>query len=127
MEQKEKGKTAGLLAFVLSVFAAVAFISLFALHGNRRKIFCGLAASVFSIIMYGSPLSIMWNVVKTKSVEFMPFFLLLFVFFCGTSWFLFGLIGNDPFVSVPNGFGCGLGVVQLIFMSFTTTRNTLQV
>ena len=57
--KREKGKILGLLTLVLSIFAAVAFISFFVLHGNNRKIFCGLAASIFSIIMYGSPLSIM--------------------------------------------------------------------
>nr|GMD85572.1 bidirectional sugar transporter SWEET1-like [Ipomoea batatas] len=44
----------------------------------------------------------------------MPFFLSVFVFLCGTSWFIFGLLGKDPFVAIPNGFGCGLGAVQLI-------------
>ncbi|KAK9269857.1 hypothetical protein L1049_025430 [Liquidambar formosana] len=112
--KKEKGKILGLFTFVLTVFSAVALVSLFALHGNRRKLFCGLAATIFSIIMYASPLSIMRMVIKTKSVEFMPFFLSLFVFLCGTSWFIFGLLGHDPFVAVPNGFGCGLGAVQLI-------------
>ncbi|GAV76647.1 MtN3_slv domain-containing protein [Cephalotus follicularis] len=112
--KKEKGKILGLSTFVLTVFCAVAFVSLFALHGNPRKLFCGFAASIFSIIMYASPLSIMRMVIRTKSVEFMPFFLSLFVFLCGTSWFVFGLLGHDPFVSVPNGFGCGLGAIQLI-------------
>ncbi|KAF2306828.1 hypothetical protein GH714_021783 [Hevea brasiliensis] len=95
-------------------FAIVAFVSLFALHDKARKLFCGLAATIFSIIMYASPLSIIRLVIKTKSVEFMPFFLSLFVFLCGTSWFIFGLLGRDPFVAVPNGFGCGLGAIQLI-------------
>lgn len=113
--KKEKAKILGLFTFVISVFAAVALISLFALHTKKsRKLFCGFAASIFSIIMYGSPLSIMRTVIKTKSVEYMPFFLSLFVFFCGTSWFIFGLLGKDPFVAVPNGFGCGLGTIQLI-------------
>ncbi|KAL4273841.1 hypothetical protein GQ457_13G022210 [Hibiscus cannabinus] len=112
--KKEKAKILGLFAFVLTVFSAVALISLFALHGNGRKLFCGLAATIFSIIMYASPLSIMRLVIKTKSVEFMPFFLSLFVFLCGTSWFIYGLLGHDPFVAVPNGFGCGLGTMQLI-------------
>lgn len=112
--KREKGKILGLLTLVLSIFAAVAFISFFVLHGNNRKIFCGLAASIFSIIMYGSPLSIMRLVIKTKSVEYMPFFLSLFVFLCGTSWFIFGLLGKDPFIAVPNGFGSFLGAIQLI-------------
>ncbi|KAL6515472.1 Bidirectional sugar transporter sweet1 [Orobanche hederae] len=112
--KKEKGKIVGLLAAVLAVFGTVAFVSMFALHGNGRKLFCGVAATIFSIIMYGSPLTIIRLVIKTKSVEFMPFFLSLFVFMCGTSWFVFGLLGKDPFVAVPNGFGSGLGAVQLI-------------
>ncbi|KAK8961135.1 Bidirectional sugar transporter SWEET1 [Platanthera guangdongensis] len=53
-------------------------------------------------------------VIKTKSVEFMPFFLSLFVFLCGTSWFIYGLLGRDPFIIVPNGCGSTLGAVQLI-------------
>lgn len=57
--KKEKAKIFGLFMAVITVFAAVALVSLLALHGNARKIFCGSAASVFSIIMYASPLSVM--------------------------------------------------------------------
>ncbi|PSS17489.1 Bidirectional sugar transporter like [Actinidia chinensis var. chinensis] len=112
--KKDRGKITGLFTSVLGVFSSVALISVFALHDNNRRLFCGLAASLFSIVMYASPLSIIRMVIKTKSVEFMPFFLSLFVFLCGTSWFIYGLLGRDPFVAVPNGFGCGLGTVQLI-------------
>ncbi|XP_021898676.1 bidirectional sugar transporter SWEET1-like [Carica papaya] len=112
--KKEKAKIFGLLVLVLSVFSTVALVSLLALHGTTRKLFCGLAATIFSIIMYASPLSIMRLVIRTKSVEFMPFFLSLFVFLCGTSWFVYGLLGRDPFVAIPNGFGCALGTAQLI-------------
>ncbi|XP_044510469.1 bidirectional sugar transporter SWEET1 [Mangifera indica] len=112
--KKEKAKIFAIFVSVLTVFATVASVSLLALHGNARKNFCGFAATIFSVIMYASPLSIMRMVVKTKSVEFMPFFLSLFVFLCGTSFFVYGLLGKDPFVAVPNGFGCGLGAMQLI-------------
>ncbi|XP_018838186.2 bidirectional sugar transporter SWEET1-like [Juglans regia] len=113
--KREKAKLFGIFLFVVLVFSTVALVSLLALEaGNTRAVFCGFAASIFSIIMYASPLLIMKTVIKTKSVEFMPFFLSLFVFLCGTSWFVFGLLGRDPFVAVPNSFGCVLGVAQLI-------------
>lgn len=58
--KKEKAKFIGLLTLVLTTFAGVALVSLVVLdHGKSREIFCGFAAAIFSIIMYGSPLSIM--------------------------------------------------------------------
>ncbi|CAN6355113.1 unnamed protein product [Urochloa humidicola] len=104
----------GLASAVAAVFAAVALVSMLALHTEKRKLLCGIAATVCSICMYGSPLSIMRLVVKTKSVEYMPFLLSLAVFLCGTSWFVYGLLGRDPFVAIPNGCGSFLGAVQLI-------------
>uniref|UniRef100_A0A162AB38 Bidirectional sugar transporter SWEET n=1 Tax=Daucus carota subsp. sativus TaxID=79200 RepID=A0A162AB38_DAUCS len=112
--KKEKLKILGILAFVLALFSTIALISVFALHHQNRKIFCGLAAGIFSVIMYGSPLSVMRLVIRTRSVEYMPFFLSLFSFLCGTSWFIFGLLGKDLFLSVPNGVGGLLGIAQLI-------------
>ncbi|CAN6350955.1 unnamed protein product [Urochloa humidicola] len=104
----------GLASAVAAVFAAVALVSTLALHHEKRKLLCGIAATVCSICMYGSPLSIMRLVVKTKSVEYMPFLLSLAVFLCGTSWFVYGLLGRDPFVAIPNGCGSFLGAVRLI-------------
>ncbi|KAL6210667.1 hypothetical protein ACLB2K_015899 [Fragaria x ananassa] len=47
-----------------------------------------------------------------------------FVFLCGTSWFVYGLLGHDPFVAVPNGFGCALGALQLILYFFYKAGDT---
>ncbi|XP_042036665.1 bidirectional sugar transporter SWEET1-like [Salvia splendens] len=113
--KKEKGKIMALLFVILAIFSTVALVSIFALkQEKKRQFFCGLAATIFSIIMYASPLSIMRMVIKTKSVEYMPFLLSLFVFLCGTLWFIYGLIGNDKFVYISNGLGCFLGAMQLI-------------
>ncbi|KAJ6953078.1 hypothetical protein NC652_004920 [Populus alba x Populus x berolinensis] len=57
--KKEKAKFIGLLTLVLTTFAGVALVSLVVLQGKSREILCGFAAAIFSIIMYGSPLSIM--------------------------------------------------------------------
>ncbi|MED6223786.1 Bidirectional sugar transporter sweet1 [Stylosanthes scabra] len=112
--KNERNKVLGLVSFVVIVFTSVVLISLLALEGDHRRILCGLVAAFFSIVMYGSPLSIMKMVIKTKSVEYMPFFLSLFVFICGTSWFIYGLLGHDPYIATPNGLGSLLGAVQLI-------------
>ncbi|KAI3972806.1 hypothetical protein MKX01_019464 [Papaver californicum] len=111
---KVKCKMLVLLALVLIIFASIS-------NNIRPGFNSGLAATIFSICMYASPLSVMKLVIRTKSVEYMPFFLSLFMFLCGTSWFAYGLHGGDPFIDVPNGFGCGLGALQLIL--YTIYRN----
>ncbi|KAK4433746.1 Bidirectional sugar transporter SWEET1 [Sesamum alatum] len=113
--KKEKAKILGLLVCILALFSAVASVSFLALHKEKqRKLVCGFASSIFSIIMYASPLSVMRVVIKTKSVEYMPFLLSFFVFLCGCCWLVYGLIGKDIFLIVPNGFGTVLGAMQLI-------------
>ncbi|KAL6217502.1 hypothetical protein ACLB2K_010719 [Fragaria x ananassa] len=51
--KKEKAKIMGLFNFVLAVFSVVALVSVFALHGNSRKLFCGVAAAISSIVPNG--------------------------------------------------------------------------
>ncbi|PIN16575.1 Multitransmembrane protein [Handroanthus impetiginosus] len=122
--KKEKIKVFGLLLSILTIFSTIALVSLFALHSHGKKqLFCGFAASVFSIIMYASPLSVMRMVIKTKSVEYMPFLLSLFVFLCGSCWFIYGLIGKDKFLYVPNAFGSFLGAMQLILYAIYRNKN----
>lgn len=112
--KKEKAKICGCLFVVLSIFSCLALVSLSAFHGNKRKLLCGFAFTVSCIMMYGSPLSVVRLVIKSKSVEYMPFFLSLAVFICSISWSIFALLGKDPFILVPNGIGTLLGAVQLI-------------
>ncbi|KAF6170483.1 hypothetical protein GIB67_031891 [Kingdonia uniflora] len=113
--KKARVKTLVLLAVVIIVFSGFALVSIFAILPHDRKLFCGFSTAILCICMYASPLAVMQRlVIKTKSVEFMPFFLSLAMFLCGTFWFVFGLLGHDPFIAVPNGVGCGLGALQLI-------------
>ena len=59
VDRRARLRMLGLLSIVASIFTTVVLVSLLALHGNARKVFCGLAATIFSICMYASPLSIM--------------------------------------------------------------------
>ncbi|CAN1230361.1 Bidirectional sugar transporter SWEET2, partial [Linum grandiflorum] len=52
-------------------------------------------------------------VIKTRSVEYMPFFLSFATFLMSVSFSVYGLLKADVFIYVPNGIGTVLGVVQL--------------
>lgn len=57
--KKVKSHMMGLLALVVTIFTSVALVSVLAIHGQTRKVFCGSAAVIFSVCMYGSPLAVM--------------------------------------------------------------------
>ncbi|XP_015077664.1 bidirectional sugar transporter SWEET1-like [Solanum pennellii] len=111
---KQKGKTLAMLILVIVAFAIAAVISVLAFHGKNRQLFCGTAATIFSIVMYASPMSIIRLVIKTKSVEYMPFFLSFAVVVSCSCWFTYAMLGMDPFVGISTGVGLALGIVQLI-------------
>jgi solute carrier family 50 protein (sugar transporter) len=46
--------------------------------------------------MYGAPLSVMMEVIRTKSVEFMPLPLIAMSFLNSAVWTLYGLYVQDP-------------------------------
>ena len=55
---------------------------------------------MYSVMTHACVCALQRLVIKTKSVEYMPFLLSLSVFLCGTSWFIYGLLGLDPFIYV---------------------------
>ncbi|CAN4105714.1 unnamed protein product [Withania somnifera] len=113
-EGSKKLKMLGLVLGVFAVFTVLVAISLYLFEPPSRQTFVGYL-SVFSLIaMFASPLFIINLVIKTKSVEYMPFYLSLASFLMSVSFFAYGMFKNDPFISVPNGIGGVLGVIQLV-------------
>ncbi|CAK7324111.1 unnamed protein product [Dovyalis caffra] len=100
---------------VILVFCITTAISAFAFHDHRhRKIFVGSVALVASAAMYGSPLVVVKQVIKTKSVEYMPFYLSFFSFLASSLWMAYGLLSHDLFLACPNLVGSPLGILQLV-------------
>ncbi|EEC70192.1 hypothetical protein OsI_00934 [Oryza sativa Indica Group] len=100
---------------VLAFFALTAIFSSFLFHTHGlRKVFVGSIGLVASISMYSSPMVAAKQVITTKSVEFMPFYLSLFSFLSSALWMIYGLLGKDLFIASPNFIGCPMGILQLV-------------
>ncbi|KAL4370219.1 hypothetical protein AHAS_Ahas06G0043900 [Arachis hypogaea] len=53
------------------------------------------------------------TVIKTKSVEYMPFLLSLFMFLNAGAWALYSLLVRDFYIGIPNFVGLILGLAQI--------------
>ncbi|ONI25511.1 hypothetical protein PRUPE_2G307800 [Prunus persica] len=86
---------------VIIVFCITAIISAFVFHNHHhRTVFVGSVALVASVAMYAAPLVVVKQVILTKSVEFMPFYLSFFSFLSSSLWMAYGLLSRDIFVTV---------------------------
>ncbi|KAI3506680.1 hypothetical protein L1887_21243 [Cichorium endivia] len=107
--------TVKLLAFfnILS-YGLIVITTILATEGPERVAVVGWICAVFSVCVFAAPLSIMRLVIKTKSVEYMPFSLSFFLTLCAVMWFFYGLLIKDYYVATPNVLGFVFGVAQMI-------------
>ncbi|CAM6007392.1 unnamed protein product [Sphagnum balticum] len=114
--KKTQTKALKLLGAMMVSFILVVVIVLEVVHDkHRRKLIIGVFCAVFSVGMYASPLTVMGMVIRTRSVEFMPFLLSLFNFMNGLVWFGYAFVGHiDIFIMIPNGIGALSGITQLL-------------
>ncbi|XP_066933761.1 sugar transporter SWEET1-like [Clytia hemisphaerica] len=74
----------------------------------------GLFASTVTVLMFGSPLSVLRVVIATKSSEQISFPLSLMTVCNCFSWLVYGYLIKDSYVQVPNFFGLVLGIIQVL-------------
>ncbi|KAF3323008.1 bidirectional sugar transporter SWEET2a-like isoform X2 [Carex littledalei] len=122
-DPKRKLKMGGLLIGALCLFALIAYVSLELFDHPTRQILLGYLSVASLISMFASPLFIINLVIKTKSVEFMPFYLSLATFLMSASFFAYGMLLHDFFIYIPNGIGTLLGVVQLLLYAHYSRRS----
>ncbi|XP_072975993.1 bidirectional sugar transporter SWEET16-like isoform X1 [Typha angustifolia] len=118
-------KMAKLVAVVdVGFLGMVVLVTLLALHGSVRLLAVGSLCAVLTVGMYASPLAAMRTVVKTNSVEYMPFFLSFFLFLNAGVWSIYSVLVKDYFIGVPNAFGFALGSAQLILYAVYRKKTT---
>ncbi|GMJ00976.1 hypothetical protein like AT5G53190 [Hibiscus trionum] len=76
IEEKLQIKAGVIATIVVVLCSTTAIISAYVFHDHhRRKVFVGTVGLVASVAMYAAPLVVVKQVIMTKSVEFMPFYL----------------------------------------------------
>ncbi|XP_052875458.1 bidirectional sugar transporter SWEET3-like isoform X2 [Gossypium arboreum] len=109
-----KIKAGTITTMVMVIFTVTAIISAFVFHDHHhRKVFVGTIGLVASVAMYAAPLVVVKQVIMTKSVEFMPFYLSFFSFLASVLWLAYGLLSHDLLLASPNLVGLLLGILQL--------------
>ncbi|XP_051115852.1 bidirectional sugar transporter NEC1-like [Andrographis paniculata] len=102
------------LLFNVGGLGMIMVVSLLVCRGARRVSVVGWACAIVNLAVFASPLSIMRRVIRTKSVEFMPFTLSLFLTLCATAWFFYGFFVRDYYIALPNVLGFLFGIAQMI-------------
>ncbi|KAG6556682.1 hypothetical protein Mapa_001623 [Marchantia paleacea] len=111
---KEMLKVGALFVAVLAFLVVLIAVTLTVVQENQRKTVVGSIALVINIIMYSAPLSNTKLVIKTRSVEFLPFFFTLMAFINPVVWTAYAAVTTDIFIMIPNAIGVALGSFNLL-------------
>ncbi|XP_059077965.1 bidirectional sugar transporter SWEET3b-like [Cryptomeria japonica] len=116
-----------ILGGVLVVFASIASASMWGIGAAHKKVLVGTTGMVASVILYGSPLSDIRTVVKSKSVECMSFYFSMFAFLGSVLWLVYGALSRDILIMAPNFLGIPLASTQMIIYCVYSQKSRARV
>ncbi|KAL8456745.1 hypothetical protein ACS0TY_034009 [Phlomoides rotata] len=121
-------KTLGLI-FGLNVVGLGLIVGLtqFLAKGTTRGEVVGWICLVFSLCVFVAPLGVVRQVIRSKSVEYMPFLLSFFLTLSAVMWFFYGLLRKDYNIAIPNVLGFIFGVIQMGLYVMYNNKGTKKV
>eukprot|EP00117_Sycon_ciliatum_P029036 scpid85431/ scgid23213/ Sugar transporter SWEET1; RAG1-activating protein 1; Solute carrier family 50 member 1 len=111
-EQKAEIVRNCFLCFLLA-FAVLGYVRALVEDWDTAVSHLGVVCSVFTVLMYGAPLSAVKRVVKTRSTECLPFPLCVANFLASAEWSLYGYFIGSKAVEIANGLGALVAALQL--------------
>ncbi|KAK3418831.1 hypothetical protein EUGRSUZ_H04592 [Eucalyptus grandis] len=102
----------------MGLFSLLILITHFIPNDDARAMVFGWICTTISVSVFAAPLSIVARVVRTKSVEFMPFSLSFFLTLSAIMWFGYGFFQKDWCIMIPNTVGFVLGLSQMVVYGY---------
>ncbi|XP_076960921.1 bidirectional sugar transporter SWEET14-like [Bidens hawaiensis] len=113
----KKARMESLKLIILLIFVGFGLIVLltqFLASGVTRGVIVGWICLVFSLCVFVAPLGVLRQVIKTKSVEYIPILLSVALTLSAVMWFFYGLLLGDFNIAIPNVLGFTFGIIQMI-------------
>ncbi|CAN1137214.1 Bidirectional sugar transporter SWEET15 [Linum perenne] len=114
----KKMRTSTILQFVglnVVLFSGILLALQFLVIGESLRVsILGWICVGFAVSVFAAPLSVMATVIKTRSVEYMPFSLSFFLTLSAVVWFGYGVFIEDLRVACPNVLGFFFGLAQMV-------------
>ncbi|KAI6692230.1 hypothetical protein NL676_019940 [Syzygium grande] len=121
------------LPYLVALFSGMLWLYYAFLKGNSTLLITinsfGSVIETVYIAMYiaYAPKAVRARVIRTKSVEFMPFYLSFFLTVSAIMWFGYGFFGKDWYIMTPNILGFFLGLCQMALYGYFRNKDGIVV
>ncbi|KAI8529249.1 hypothetical protein RHMOL_Rhmol12G0210700 [Rhododendron molle] len=128
--KKTKVYTIKLLSLMIVGFGLIFILTQFLAKGPTCLQIVGWICLVFSVSVFVAPLCIVKQVIRTQSVEYMPFSLSLTLTLNAVMWFFYGFLIKDFNIAVstiqtiPNVLGFVFGIIQMVVYGVYKRKGT---
>jgi solute carrier family 50 protein (sugar transporter) len=99
---------------LVTIFVLISFVLAIAMNDyDNTKFSLGLLANILELIFFASPLSTIFEVLRTKSAETIHLPLTITSLVATSMWVIYGLFVNDWFIAAPSSATTILTLIQL--------------